>query len=756
MAELLSPAGDRECFMAALSAGADAIYVGGDKYGARAYAKNFAQEDLLECLRAAHLLGKKVYLTINTLMKDAELEELVPFLIPYYEEGLDGVIIQDLGALLTVREAFSGLELHASTQMTVTGPGAALLLKKYGVSRVVPARELSLDEISVIKKESGLEIETFVHGAMCYGYSGQCLFPSMLGQRSGNRGRCAGPCRLPYQTEYMGKRLNGQNELYQLSLKDLCTLEVLPRLLDAGIDSFKIEGRMKSPEYVAFVTGMYRKYMDLYAEHPETYRVSAKDTELLKNKFSRGSIQTGYYFMHNGRELVTLDKPGYRSFADAETAAETETYDVSKQSSNKIDLIGHFVAHKDEPICFVVNKDGCVETTVTASGNVAGAANKCAATCEDVKKQLCKTGNTMFSFRELTFDMDDDLFLPNKELNELRRNALSQIEALLLAPHRRTYAGGEVLQEKTAGRGKRLKETEQYFHVDVRTTEQFLALKGNSAWKRVYLSVDALKVCVGEAGRGCICDIREKINELHGCGIEFFLRFPSVTRQKTMKILASYRNIIEEISPDGFCVSNMECLSYVHTAYPDAKLVSDAGMYLFNAKTAQLYEEQNIREHILSYELHRKEICAIAESGYCENHKLLLPVYGYIPVMESAGCLLKSNGKCRNGSGDEKVILIDRQNEQRTVITHCDRCENTIYNSVPLSLHKESEMIADMPIGGIVMRFTTETPAAMQEVLAYYEALYDRAMNKTDLPEQGSTVCPVTRFTKGHFMKGVE
>ncbi len=311
MVELLAPAGDKECFKAALLAGTDAIYVGGKRYGARAYAGNFETDDLIECLKLAHLFEKKVYLTVNTLMKQSELDELTDFLRPLYEEGLDGVIVQDLGALSIIREAFPGLELHASTQMTVTGPFGANVLKEYGVSRVVPARELSLDEIVTIKKETGLEIETFVHGAMCYGYSGQCLFSSMLGERSGNRGRCAGPCRLPYVVKYDGKRLNGENEMYQLSLKDLCTLEVLPKLIDAGIDSFKIEGRMKTPEYVSFVTGMYRKYIDLYYKNPKKYCVSKEDITSLKNRFSRGSIQSGYYFQHNGRELVTLNKPGY-------------------------------------------------------------------------------------------------------------------------------------------------------------------------------------------------------------------------------------------------------------------------------------------------------------------------------------------------------------------------------------------------------------------------------------------------------------
>ena len=259
--ELLAPAGDFSCFLAAMNAGADAVYLGGSKFGARAYANNFSQEEIVEALRIAHLLGKRIYLTVNTLVKEKEMIELIPYIQPLYEAGLDGVIIQDFGVLQVLKRHFPGLELHASTQMTITGVHGAKFLKELGACRIVPSRELSLEEIKDIKMQTGLEIETFIHGAMCYGYSGQCLFSSILGGRSGNRGRCAGPCRLPY------KDIKG-NTIYPLSLKDMYTLPLIPKLLEAGIDSFKIEGRMKSAEYVAGVTAMYRKYIDKYLENP--------------------------------------------------------------------------------------------------------------------------------------------------------------------------------------------------------------------------------------------------------------------------------------------------------------------------------------------------------------------------------------------------------------------------------------------------------------------------------------------------------
>ena len=267
--ELLAPAGSYEAFAAALNAGADAVYMGGTRFGARAYADNFSNEDLSRAIRTAHLHGKKVYLTVNTLTRQEEMPELTDFVRGLYEkEALDGVIVQDTGVLISLSEACPGLLLHASTQMSVTTREGVLFLKRLGVSRIVPARELSLKEIRLLKQED-IEIEAFIHGAMCYCYSGRCLMSSFLGGRSGNRGRCAGPCRLPYDVLGPDGReaLRGKRgECYPISMRDLCVLEILPELIDAGIDSFKIEGRMKKPEYAAGVTAVYRRYIDRFYE----------------------------------------------------------------------------------------------------------------------------------------------------------------------------------------------------------------------------------------------------------------------------------------------------------------------------------------------------------------------------------------------------------------------------------------------------------------------------------------------------------
>ncbi len=260
--EILSPAGSVEGMRAAVAAGCDAVYMGGSRFGARAYAQNPEEDEMLEALAYCHLHGVKLYMTVNTLLKSREIEaSLFSFLRPYYEAGLDAVIVQDMGVLRFISRHFPKLPIHASTQMSLTMGQGAEELKKYHVTRMVPARELSMEELSRMREDTELELEVFVHGALCYCYSGQCLFSSMFGGRSGNRGRCAQPCRMPYQS--VGEKTNVP---YLLSPKELCNLAFLPELIEAGIDSFKIEGRMKRPEYTAFVTSIYRKYVDLYCQ----------------------------------------------------------------------------------------------------------------------------------------------------------------------------------------------------------------------------------------------------------------------------------------------------------------------------------------------------------------------------------------------------------------------------------------------------------------------------------------------------------
>ena len=295
--ELLSPAGSYESFEAAIGAGADAVYVGGPAFGARAYARNFTQEELIAAIETAHLHNRKLYLTVNTLLKNREMEgQLFKYLAPYYEAGLDAVIVQDLGVFSFIRRNFPDLDIHASTQMTVTGPEGMKFLEEKGATRVVPARELSLEEIAVMHEASPLEIETFIHGALCYSYSGQCLMSSIFGGRSGNRGRCAQPCRLPYSATCDHHKYKGDKDFCALSLKDICTLDILPDILEAGVMSLKIEGRMKTALYVATVARTYRKAIDDYFADPELYEKNMDWYKAEISKCTYRQFTTGFYF----------------------------------------------------------------------------------------------------------------------------------------------------------------------------------------------------------------------------------------------------------------------------------------------------------------------------------------------------------------------------------------------------------------------------------------------------------------------------
>lgn len=529
--ELLAPAGNYEAFLGAINAGADAVYLGGEKFGARAYAENFDKAQILRALHVAHFYGKKVYLTVNTLLKEQEIQELPGFLAPFYEAGLDGVIVQDFGVFRQIRAQFPGLPLHGSTQMAVTGRRGAAFLQAQGAARIVPARELSLEEVREIKEKTGMEVECFIHGAMCYSYSGQCLFSSILGGRSGNRGRCAQPCRLPYEIwesenvcsdkslnvetgrldvrerenvysrkdSYAGncpdRRLTGA--CYPLSLKDMCTLAFLPALLEAGIDSLKIEGRMKRPEYAAGVTAIYRKYIDLYERQgAEGFQVDETDLARLKSLYIRSEIQTGYYERQNGREMVTLNAPGYGKTDESLLLEIRERY--LRQPEKRLVRLkaflkvgeparlqifcaadgGHSDAAQDArrgggeesgwkaadglPLCDADSAPREEHQTATFSATVSGEmvqpARKAPLTAEDVQKQLMKLGESLLAAKACEVSLEGDCFLPVRALNELRRQAVEAFEGEVAArrsgAQKRGLAESEMEQAAVTERGR--------------------------------------------------------------------------------------------------------------------------------------------------------------------------------------------------------------------------------------------------------------------------------------------------------------
>lgn len=733
--ELLSPAGNYEAFLGAVNAGADAVYLGGERFGARAYADNFDTEQMVRALHVAHFYGKKIYLTVNTLLKERELAELSAYLAPFWEAGLDGVIVQDFGVFRHIREQFPGLPLHVSTQMTVTGVRGAAFLKAQGARRIVPARELSLEEVRKIKEEGGVEVECFIHGAMCYCYSGQCLFSSILGGRSGNRGRCAQPCRLPYEIYEGEKRLSGSG--YPLSLKDMCTLEYLPKLLEAGIDSFKIEGRMKRPEYAAGVTAIYRKYIDLYdREGAEGYQVDPADMDKLRRLYIRSEIQTGYYERHNGKEMVTLDAPGYSGSDEVFLAQIREKY---LREPDKMQVRMRATVKAGEPLGLrMTAAEESEQASVEVSGEIVQQAKNAPLTEEMVRKQLQKTGESFVNVTSCEVVLEGEGFVPVKALNELRRAAVSAFEQAVIAGRSIDRPSQSI--EKPGETGKASVTQTELPATDclVSSLEQLRAVMEWGRCRRVYVESDLL------------LSQREEIlpllrREAPENGMEWYLALPYVLRERDKAWMERLTACLSEKETlfSGVLVRNLEELGTVRSwmrerpeGFGAYAVVPDAGVYCFNAAAVGFLSEF-MGEITVPYELNAKEAAHLVRAAREQDVPANLIVYSRIPMMVTANCLRKTAGQCReDGKARRQFFLKDRQGAIFPVEINCDHCYNVLYNSVPYSLHgakKERDRI-----GAAAFRydFTIETGEQCRRIL------------------EGEF--PFLDYTAGHCKRGVE
>ncbi|MCM1542937.1 MAG: U32 family peptidase [Blautia sp.] len=733
--ELLSPAGNIEGFYGAVHGGADAVYLGGSRFGARAYAENFTDQELIECIRYGHLLGRKIYLTVNTLLKEEELSELYGYLQPFYEAGLDAVIVQDMGVLGFIRRHFPGMELHASTQMTLCSRYGVELLKGLGVSRVVPARELSLKELSELKDQVDVELETFIHGAMCYCYSGQCLFSSVLGGRSGNRGRCAQPCRLPYQVR-TGRQQS--DTCYPMSLKDMCTIEHLPRLIEAGIDSLKIEGRMKKPEYAAGVTAVYRKYIDRYYElrerfgteqAAERYRVSREDMDILSGLYIRSEKQDGYYFKHNGRDMVTLSSPAY-SGSDEKLLAETRVRYLEKRWKLPVKVTASFVAGQPAEVTLQAG-----ELSATAQGAPVDRAQKQPVTEENVRKQLGKMGDSAFIPEQMELNVGEDAFYPLKQINELRREAVLKLEQAIL--EKNGYGGqrcGGMASEEALRKIVKGSETTG-ISVSVRTLEQLRSVADHiqnhpeKYFKRLYIDGDLLLEQTGETVSFC-----GKLRDT----TEFYIALPYILRQKDDIYLESLSELMDRYPLfRGVLVRSLDELAYAcGKGYP---VRLDAGVYCWNstavAELLPLAEGFCMPLELKSGEQRKLLEACKRISGGTKFEKI---VYGRIPMMITANCLLKTIGNCQPESR-ETTVLTDRYRKEFPVIRNCRQCMNIIYNSVPLSLHQTAgEWLGKTDIR---LDLTMETGREATRVLEAFP---------------GGGTPPCDEYTTGHEKRGVE
>lgn len=726
--ELLAPAGSYEGLQAVVKAGADAVYIGGRMFGARAYAKNPEKDEMLEAIDYAHLHGKKIYLTVNTLLKNQELfGELYDFLAPYYAQGLDAVIVQDFGVLSFIKKEFPGLPIHASTQMAVTGPHGAGLIQEAGASRIVTARELSLKEIRDIYERTGAEIESFAHGALCYCYSGMCLFSSMLGGRSGNRGRCAQPCRLPYTAYQQGKQINGKNQSYLLSPKDMCTIEILPELLQAGVYSLKIEGRMKRPEYAAGVTAIYRKYLDLFERHPESYQIEAEDMQELLDLYQRDGFNKGYYQVHNGKEMMAVRNQKEQNKKQNIQGKRNEVL-FERLKKQYLDaklqekITGTLVLCTDAPAVLDLDFQN---THVQVMGDMVEPAQRQPLTQDRVKKQMEKTGQTPFAFEHLEVITDEVGFLPMQSLNELRRAGLEKLEASYLSQYRRK------LPEKDTESWTEREETldsEQKWYVSVEQKEQWEAALSQEEVDGIYCSISMYSV------KNFREEVLQDIQVTHQAGKEYYLTLPYVLREGR---LDNRIQAIREMgkSADGFVIRNLEELGYLKNLGLERKAVGDYSLYSFNDLSQNFLEDMGLLRTTVPLELNGKEI----RRKECSRSEMI--VYGYYPMMISAQCVKKTCGTCDHQSGT--VQLKDRYGNYFMTKSFCDFCYTVIYNSVPTSLWEETEQIKSAGVQALRMNFTWENRKECKRLLELFVQKKKNAFKMQDA-------------TKGHFKRGVE
>lgn len=746
-AELLAPAGSFASLKAAVAAGADAVYMGGARFGARAYAQNADQDEMIAAIEYAHLHGCRLYMTVNTLFKENELGELYEYLLPYYKAGLDGVIVQDLGALSFIREHFPGIELHASTQMTITSVYGAKELKRLGCCRVVPAREVSLEEIRRIYDETGMDIETFVHGALCYCYSGQCLMSSLIGGRSGNRGRCAQPCRLPYRVyeQENGTAVNKEDQKCVLSMKDLCTLDILPQILEAGVFSLKIEGRMKSPRYTAGVVRIYRKYLDRYLEYgSEGYYVEPEDKKELLDLFDRGGFTSGYYTRHNGRDMIALkEKPEFRE-------TNKELFDFLDreyvETEKKEPVEGYAYLAEGLPSVLTLT---CGDISVTVSGQEPQAAKNQPMTREKVIRQLGKTGATAFEFTELEAEVCGALFLPVQTLNELRREGFEALtEAIQNQWRRKAPEAGEVQNGADSGEkssraagcagpvpdesaGKR----PMYLTVSAETGDQLSAALAVPEVRRICLDASSF-----QPERWA-----EFVQLIHQAGKECYLTLPHIFRTHAIGFFRTYRSCLEQAGFDGLLIRAFEEIQWMREEQISLSASFDASVYAWNHGAVHTLKEEQAAFITAPWELNSRELEPVFEACRREGLPAELIVYGRAPMMVSAQCITKTVKGC--SKCPSLLWMKDRTGARLPVQNHCAFCYNTILNPLPVSLHGCADSVKRLAPEGLRLCFTIETGEETKAVLNAFAAEFIRGENAEP---------PFTEFTRGHFRRGVE
>lgn len=782
--EILSPAGSFESLVAAVKGGCDAIYLGGNEFSARSYAGNFDEENLREGIKYAHLHDVRIYYALNTMIKEKELKTAYQALKTAYLLGIDAVIVQDLGIATMVKDYFPDLELHGSTQMTVHSLSGVLFMEDFGFKRIVLSRELSIKEIDYIKRNSTIELEVFVHGALCYAYSGKCLMSSYIGGRSGNRGKCAQTCRLPYE---VGKGQAHSNTAYFLSPKDIMSLNLIPQLIEIGIASFKIEGRMKNPTYVGKVTALYQKYTNMAANNKIDYLVEDQDLEDLLTLFNRGGFSEGYLNPSN-ESMISLSKPNHqgvlvgkvmgvshsknryqvelmRSIDKGDTlvinslkehsfiidhplpmgnqtlsihmdhlSVGTEIYRIVSQSLGasiesvilakniKPQVAGFLKAKIGQPLSLTITYR---RLQMTVTSEIVETAIKQPVDQNWLKEQLEKTGNLELDFASIMVDMDEGIFVTVKAIKSLRRDVISGLVKQLVNwyPHRDDSLLDPFFENVTKKTNQPINH-HQTLTVLLRNSSQFDIVKG---YPINQLFIDMMFISNAELGpllEQLSCEFQGKV----------YVRLPIILRERYLVLAKETIKISLEKSIDGFVVGSYDAYELVKNSHKE--IIIDDSLLIYNNLAIKTWKNKGIKQYHLGKELTLRELKDLDTSSGIIN------LYGYQSVMITAQCGYKEHFGCDQQSGFYQ--LNDRKENEILVYKNCNYCVNTIFNAHKTYLLDKQESLKEIGYGHFRLDLTNETSEEINRIMKAYT-------HKLSPEEIG-----LTTFTRGHIQKGVE
>ncbi len=663
--ELLCPAGSFEALRAAIDGGADAVYMGGASFNARMNAENFSSELMQDAVKLAHSYGVKLYQTINIMVLDRERDELLHSAEESAEAGIDAFIVSDLGAAELLHAYLPEMPLHASTQMSVHNTDGAKLLGEYGFSRVVPARELPRDDIKYMVDNCGLEVEMFVHGALCVSHSGQCLFSSIVGGRSGNRGLCAQPCRLPYTCD--GMRISDK---YPLSLKDLSLSSHVKEIIDSGVASLKIEGRMKSPEYVRGVAGIWRKLLD------EGRDAQAFERRKLEELFSRGGFTDGYYTKSIGHGML-----GIRSDEDKQASREVERFNKITRKS-PIDMT--VVLRGGEPVSLTLKYD---DNCVTVTGDVPMEAINAPLDEQSVRKCMAKLGETPFFLDKFELVLGGRLMMPISALNSLRRCGVEHL--LELINDKKEVVFGNI---KTVCPKKSPKK---------RSVGRFYLPDSITDSAREYFDIILLPL--------------DKFAEFDGGADGFWM--PEVIFDSEWEKVREKLQKAAKKRPEYVLISNLGQINTVWELIPEAELIADFRFNIGNAETAEFFEKNGFESYVASPEL------TLPQLRDLRGGKAAI-VYGRIPLMLLEKCVIKElygDKSACNICGRGEARMKDRRGFVFPILKTSEH-RNIVFNSMPTYMADRQDKLSSAGITDRHFIFTTERCDEVDRVIEAYKS----------------------------------